>query len=509
MLIFRRLPAVLLAGLCAAVAVALWFGLVQAAPATGPTTRFAAAGGSGGTCSQSAPCLLPTGLAQSSNGDTLYVEQGHYTGSGAAVITVTRSITLYGGWTGNPVGLPVRDPAAHPTTIDGQTSRRGMFVSSGLTPTIDGFVIRNGNASGLVNTCSLDSPSGCGGGIFVDHAAAHISHNQFISNVALITTTEFALGHGGGLFLEWASGSVISANTFLSNSAILPPTLPNGNGGGMAVTGYNTDSVLIANNTFSANTAYFGGGLALVSGKNQQVLDNLFQNNTATQGGGLFSWLSSATVTGNTFRGNTGNAPVYLGYFAGSVGANLIVDNPTAAGVQLFNDYTTNNVVLYNNIIAHNGSVGIQAHGYISLPLTVLSLNNTLVGPGSGTALLVANGYVTVTADNTLISGFSTGVSVSYPFTSHVSLIYTLFDTNVGATGAADFTHTVTGAAGFIDPAHQNFHIGFNSAARDSGGPTYLTTDIDGDPRLLGAAIDIGADETRFALGVFLPLMRR
>ena len=36
MLIVRRLPAVLLSALCAAGVLTLWFGIVQAAPATGP-----------------------------------------------------------------------------------------------------------------------------------------------------------------------------------------------------------------------------------------------------------------------------------------------------------------------------------------------------------------------------------------------------------------------------------------------------------------------------------------
>ena len=153
--------------------------------------------------------------------------------------------------------------------------------------------------------------------------------------------------------------------------------------------------------------------------------------------------------------------------------------------------------------------VGIQASGYVSFPLSIIALNNTVVGPGSGTGLLLSGGYVTVTADNTLLSGFTTGVSISYPVTSTVNALYTLFDSNVAAAGNASFTHAVFGAAGFVDPAKRDYHITYNSAARDRGGFTILATDFDGDARPLGAGNDIGADETRFTHGLFLPLARR
>jgi len=67
----------------------------------------------------------------------------------------------------------------------------------------------------------------------------------------------------------------------------------------------------------------------------------------------------------------------------------------------------------------------------------------------------------------------------------------------------------VFGAAALVDPAKGDYHILANSAARDTGVSTFVTTDFDGDPRPLGAANDIGADETRFNYGSFLPLVRR
>src|SRR5580765_2303975 len=161
----RRVAALALSLLLAGGALTLAFQLVQAAPAA--AARFVATNGAGSACAQNNPCQLQEALSLAGSGDTIYVKLGTYTGSGAAVITVSQSITLFGGWSGNPSGPIVRNPTANPTLIDAQGHRRGMFVSAGITPTIDGFVIKNGNATGLANGCSQGSAGGCGGGVFV------------------------------------------------------------------------------------------------------------------------------------------------------------------------------------------------------------------------------------------------------------------------------------------------------------------------------------------------------
>ena len=505
----RRFAALGLSWLLSAGALTLVYQLVQAAPAA--AVRFVATNGAGSTCAQANPCQLQQALSLAVAGDVIYVKQGTYTGSGAAVITVSQSITLFGGWSGNPTGSIVRNPATFPTAINAEGHRRGMFVSAGIAPTIDGFVIKNGNATGLINTCSEVSPGGCGGGIFVDRAAAHILHNQFISNSALVSNTNLVYGAGGGLYLEAASGAVISANVFLSNSASLPYTLTMGLGGGLSAAGYHPGSLIIQNNTFQANTGFWGGGLALDSVITAQVQGNLFLNNRANaEGAGLYGWSTSAVlISGNTFRGNFGDTPAFFGFFSGSFSANVVVDNLTSYGMIIGPNNTPGPVFVYNNIIAHSGGVGIYADATSSDPNSVLVLNNTLVGSGFGTGLLVASGYVTLTAHNTLISGFAIGASNTQPISSTLNLYYTLFDTNVALFGNATFSNIFQGPASFVDPANRNYHIGFNSAARDHGGASIVPTDIDGDPRPLGAAYDIGADETRFLQGQFLPLLSR
>jgi hypothetical protein len=59
----------------------------------------------------------------------------------------------------------------------------------------------------------------------------------------------------------------------------------------------------------------------------------------------------------------------------------------------------------------------------------------------------------------------------------------------------------------FVDPARQDYHIRPESPAVDAGRDVGITRDVDGDPRPVGAAPDVGADEV--ALHVFLPLVMK
>ena len=110
---------------------ALLHGTFQVASAD-PGLLFVKPGGSG-DCSQVNPCSFQTALGSAANGDTIYVAQGIYTGAGAAVVTVTQSITLYGGWNGSPTGPVVRDPALYLSTLDGENARR-VSTSAGTSP---------------------------------------------------------------------------------------------------------------------------------------------------------------------------------------------------------------------------------------------------------------------------------------------------------------------------------------------------------------------------------------
>jgi hypothetical protein len=218
--------------------------LLQAARAS-PGSLFVKPGGAG-DCTQAGPCSLTTALAQAVDGDTIYVAAGIYTGTHEAVIKVTKSITLYGGWDGAASGAVVRDSSLHITTLDGENARRVIQITGNVSPTIDGFTITRGNAT------NATWDTGLGGGILSTDASPIVQNNVIVSNTASITPTS---GNGGGIYLSnGAASTVISGNLVLSNVATIG-TL--GSGGGVYLAyGYITPTIvnnIIVSNTYGIN----------------------------------------------------------------------------------------------------------------------------------------------------------------------------------------------------------------------------------------------------------------
>ena len=110
------------------------------------TQLFVSVDGIGTTCTQENPCSLQTALAQASDNDAIYLAQGTYTGAGDVVITVTKSIFLYGGWDGSTHRPLLRDPEDYPTTVQGEDQRQGISIIGNITPTIDGLIVTSGKA---------------------------------------------------------------------------------------------------------------------------------------------------------------------------------------------------------------------------------------------------------------------------------------------------------------------------------------------------------------------------
>ncbi|MEP7359618.1 MAG: right-handed parallel beta-helix repeat-containing protein, partial [Anaerolineales bacterium] len=467
--------------------------------------------GSGFLCVQDNPCRLSIAVGAANTGDTIYVKGGTYTALGPAVITVTRSITLFGGWDGQPGGpniRPYRNPQLYPTIIDGQNSRRAVYITGTIQPTLEGFIFTHGNATGLFAGCSASDAYGCGGGMFIYHARARIRNNTFANNTAMLTAPDFHfVGYGGGLYVEVGNGVIISHNVFMSNTAA---AVYSGSGGGLAFEAAANESPNIDNNTFAGNIApTWGGGIAIKHTYPIGISHNVIENNSAVHGAGLYTWYSTGLyIDANIIRGNSGGEGVYQGYTDGYFVNNVVEDNVTDVGLSLFNGGPQSGAV-DNNIIAHNGETAIAASASSAAPLTVRLYHNTLVGSGSGTALLMVSAPATLTLVNTIVSGFDVGFASNVPTQTVAFADYTLFDTDVGSYGVGALTHIFAGAAAFIDPSARNYHIQAQSAARDVAKVTVISSDIDGDLRTAYGPPDIGADETPFIYPLFLPLARR
>jgi len=137
-------------------------------------------------------------------------------------------------------------------------------------------------------------------------------------------------------------------------------------------------------------------------------------------------------------------------------------------------------------------------------------LHNTIARNGSTYGLLVEAG-ATIALTNTILISHTVGITVAADSTA--TLQATLWGSGVWANGAdrggpgtiLTGTVNVWGDPAFGDPEGGDYHIGPGSAAIDAGVDAGVTTDIDGDPRPVGAGYDIGADE--FMSRTYLPLV--
>jgi hypothetical protein len=285
-----------------------------------------------------------------------------------------------------------------------------------------------------------------GGGLYVISATATISHNEVFENAA---------DWGGGLFLLFDDHTAVSSNTIVSNTA-------RWNGGGL-----------------SARSSY------------ATLADNLIAHNAATgwSGGGLFLQNSPATLSRNVIRSN----------FANGFGGGLVL---FFSGTGL-----TNNVIADNQAKTRGSGVYVYSS---SADLTHNTLARNTGGDGTGVYVVEGGGgnYSRVTMTNTILVSHTVGISVTDDNTVTVNGVL-WYDTPITLSQSA--IATVTAQNQYEgDPrfAADGYHLTPSSAAVDRGVEAGVTTDIDGQSRPQGLALDIGADEYQ-GWRLYLPLILR
>jgi len=536
--------------------------IVQADPGN---VWFAKSDGTGSSCTQAQPCAPQIALAQASDDDTIYLAQGRYTGTGDAVISVSKSITLYGGWDGTTTAPPARDPQAYPTTLDGENKRRGLYISGAVSPRIDGLTITDGNAShastdpgfggGIYssgaspviannvienNTASTSTnKTGEGGGIYIANAGngALIEGNQVLSNVA----SSAYHGYGGGMYLLLAPSAQVADNVVLQNTASI--TGGGGLGGGIYVS--LSDGATITSNRIEHNVGQqgcspfisYGGGVYCYNTIGLTLSSNTIRHNTASvsssgNGGGIrIKFCDRVTVAGNTLQDNIGCASTTTGSGRGggletyrsdvTISANWVTGNTAGlgtspsygGGLYLSRDTSftmTNNIVAANHSNYQGGGMAFETGG-ASEPVSGILVHNTFAandqGSGEGRIAIHLNTpYVTLVLTNNLISGHTYGVYATTNSTA--TLDHTLFYANsAGDTGGAGTIANANPVVGQDPLLNSEYHLQLGSPASDAGiAIPWLRNDVDGDSRPFGAGYDIGADEL-YIRSMFLPVV--
>lgn len=140
---------------------------------------------------------------------------------------------------------------------------------------------------------------------------------------------------------------------------------------------------------------------------------------------------------------------------------NLIYDNADGGAyfVFYFNDWRIDKPLLLNNTIAYNNLYGVRS----GLP----------------------------TIKNSIVWGHTDDLDVAVSYVSY---------SNIGDGEYGSTNQNISTDPQFVDPTYGDYHVLPTSPVLNAGDSSHadLTTlDIDGDPRILGASVGIGADETQ------------
>ena len=207
---------------------------------------------------------IQAGINTATNGDTVLVADGTYTGSGNKDLN----------FGGKPITVKSVNGEEN-TVIDCQSSGRGFHFHNGeiSTSIVDGFTIINGYAS-------YD-----GGGIYCCW-----NSNPSLTNV---TIKENSAYYGGGIYCYRSNPSLTNV-TIIGNSAYYC--------GGIYC--YRSNPSL-TNVKIIGNSAYYGGGIYFYKSSPSLTNVTIADNYSSHYGGGIYCYESNPNLTNVTITGNS------------------------------------------------------------------------------------------------------------------------------------------------------------------------------------------------------------
>ncbi len=420
---------------------------------------------------------------------------------------------------------------------DGMTDREGTVLDGGFPATtnrcvlvtnavavIDSFTITNGYAS-------TNSMLGYGGGFY-------LYSKGLVTNCVIAGNQAEARG-GGGYLISTGDcqvvGSLIAGNSCWTNTVTY--------GGGIA----SYKSVIRAC-TIRGNSARAGGGVYMAAGGNADgnglMTDCLVEENTArvlasaTDGGGGVCMFYKGTVANCSIISNRTAVSAGSGYAAGvTVGEggvlrdSLVAYNTGASyggGAMGGVLRTITNCVFYGNSASYGG--GAYCSGGLFTHCTVMSNSSAAFVQGKAVLrnCLFANNSEGVWANSggggtyqncTIVSNAGTGLQIgqganvitgtvencivyynrvtNYSKTAAASIVFTNCCTVPLPGGTYDLGNIATEPA-FVSVPARNYRLTWQSPCIDAGVFSAWMTgakDLDGAPRVIGKAVDLGAYE--------------
>jgi parallel beta-helix repeat protein len=388
---------------------------------------------------------------------------------------------------------------------------------------LSGFTITGGTGSWLPIAWHLHQVywNRCGGGVVCyNMSEPTIIKNVFSNNIA---------GEGGGIYIYGDPVNpnhpsnppvhvkpVITDNTFVNNSAIIAhgfdppneayPATEHGDGG--AIVGFQGVDAAITGNLIQNNHAdSYGGGIHLRQWSKGKISDNEIIGNNSIIGAGIhITYTSSPLIAHNLIKSNTctgGGGGIYVYFYSDPViERNFIIQNTDwySAGIGV---YWSSEPRIRDNILIKNKGQAILCNtdGTTIVTGNTISDNYEYPKHPSGGIFCRAGSHQII--EHNIITSNAGGFGISAD--ANTTARYN----NIWGNGKGNYSAAIgdqTGINGnisaepkFVAPDSNDYHLSFESPCINAGDPNFVPapneTDYDGDQRLLGQYVDIGADE--------------
>lgn len=397
-------------------------------------------------------------LAIAKSGDQVWVAEGVYypdvggkmtDNDRSAAFTLTAGVAIYGGFEGTELTLQLRNWRQHVTVLSGDIDQNDSSATTGVVTA----------TSAITGTNSFHV-------VHLDGTTNPITGTTVIDGFAITAGqangTAFPDDAGAGLF---CNGFTTGECSPLLENVIFSGNFATGNGGAMLNDGRNggKSSPALINVIFSGNSAYTGGAIY----------------NAAWDNGNASPLLTNITFSGNSARSWAGGAIFNQGERNGN--SSPLLTNVTFSG----NSAAQGGGAIYN----YGGNQSTTGRSNPTLKNVILWKNSAPVGPS------IYNHYATSTISHSIVENGRNSITWTLPITGTLPITTNTYLNNSEAdplfVQPIDPSSAPTATGNLrLQAASPAINLGLNSALAPN-----VTTDLAGNERILGSAVDAGAYE--------------